>query len=110
MKAILVTGADGQLGTELRRSSWPAGWRVVATDRAVLDLTDTAAIGAFVAAGHDGRPFAAVINGAACHSLHHSRFEFNYGQYTTLWDRIGGTYLKPAEEMFEKSFLKKKWI
>lgn len=65
MKTILVTGAGGQLGTELRSFAWPDGWQVVAVDRANLDLTDATAIAARVAAGHDGRPFAAVINGAA---------------------------------------------
>jgi len=33
-----------------------------------------------------------VINGAANHTIHHLYFDYNYGQYTTLWDRIGGTY------------------
>ena len=62
---ILVTGANGQLGTELQRLTWPAGVRVIAIDVADLDLTDASAIQARVAAGHDGQPFAAVINGAA---------------------------------------------
>lgn len=61
MKAILVTGGNGQLGTELQRCAWPAGYEVVAIDVADLDLTDTAAIAAKVAE----RPWAAVINGAA---------------------------------------------
>jgi lathosterol oxidase len=58
---------------------------------------------------HDGEYVAngTILNGAACHSLHHSRFEFNYGQYTTFWDRVCGTYLRPADEMFEKDYLKK---
>jgi lathosterol oxidase len=42
-----------------------------------------------------------IINGAACHSIHHSKFDFNYGQYTTLWDRIGNTYYKPPRELFK---------
>lgn len=62
---VLVTGANGQLGSELRRAAWPDGWQVVAIDQVELDLADTAAIAAMVAAGHDGQPFAAVINGAA---------------------------------------------
>ena len=62
---VLVTGAGGQLGTELRRAAWPERWQVVAIDQAELDLSDTAAIAAKVAAGHEGQPFAAVINGAA---------------------------------------------
>lgn len=65
MKTILVTGANGQLGIALQRAVLPEGWRVVAVGRALLDLQDTAAIGAMVSAGHDGQPFAAVINAAA---------------------------------------------
>lgn len=61
MKQVLVTGAGGQLGTELQRCAWPDGWEAVAIDLADLDLTDTAAIAAKVAE----RPWAAVINGAA---------------------------------------------
>ena len=65
VRPILVTGAGGQLGTELRRAAWPEGWRVVAADRDMLDLADPAAIGAAVVAGHLGEPWAAVINAAA---------------------------------------------
>ena len=60
-KAILVTGAGGQLGTELQRCPWPTGYEVVAIDHDTLDLTDTAAIAAKVAE----REWAAIINGAA---------------------------------------------
>ncbi len=60
-RAILVTGGNGQLGTELQRCAWPEGYEVVAIDVAELDLTDTAAIAAKIAE----RPWAAVINGAA---------------------------------------------
>ena len=65
MRTILVTGANGQLGTELRRVAWPDGWQVVAVDVTELDLCDAAAIARTVAAGYDGQPFAVVINGAA---------------------------------------------
>lgn len=53
---------------------------------------------------HDGEYIAnsPIINGAACHSVHHYGFNFNFGQYTTLWDRIGGSYRKPDEEMFKR--------
>lgn len=61
MNTILVTGANGQLGTELRRYPWPDGWDVHAVDQDTLDLADTAAIAALVAS----RRWAAVINGAA---------------------------------------------
>lgn len=61
MKSILATGANGQLGHELARIPCPAGYEVVALDRAALDLTDPAAIAEMVAS----RDWAAVINGAA---------------------------------------------
>lgn len=60
-RAILVTGASGQLGTELQRCTLPQGFEVVATDTHTLDLTDAYAITAKVAE----RPWAAVINGGA---------------------------------------------
>lgn len=64
-RAILVTGGNGQLGIELARAALPEGWQVVALDRTGLDLTDAAAITAKVTTGHEGQPWAAVINGAA---------------------------------------------
>ncbi|XP_004636588.1 lathosterol oxidase [Octodon degus] len=50
---------------------------------------------------HDGdfrvpqilRPF---INGSAHHTDHHLFFDYNYGQYFTLWDRIGGSFKNPS--------------
>jgi lathosterol oxidase len=57
---------------------------------------------------HDGdyrvpslvRPF---INGAAHHTEHHLLFNYNYGQFFTLWDRIGGSYKTPlCHESAEK--------
>ena len=61
MKQVLVTGGNGQLGTELKRYAWPDGWDVVGIDIDELDLTDTAAIAVKVAE----RPWAAVISGGA---------------------------------------------
>jgi len=58
---VLVTGAGGQLGTELQRCIWPQGWQATAVDVGDLDLRNTAAIRALVAS----RPWAAIINGAA---------------------------------------------
>ena len=37
------------------------------------------------------------INTTGHHTIHHEIFNYNYGQYTTTWDRIGGTY-KPAKQ------------
>jgi len=53
---------------------------------------------------HDGEYVAnsPILNGAACHTMHHLYFNYNYGQYTTLWDRLGGSYRMPNEELFKK--------
>jgi lathosterol oxidase len=53
---------------------------------------------------HDGEYVAnsPIINGAACHTMHHLYFNVNYGQFTTLWDRLGGSYRKPNEELFRR--------
>lgn len=37
-----------------------------------------------------------LINGAAHHVDHHLFFNYNYGQYFTLWDRLGGSYRYPS--------------
>lgn len=41
-----------------------------------------------------------VVNGAACHTMHHLYFNYNYGQFTTFWDRIAGTYQMPHGRAF----------
>lgn len=53
---------------------------------------------------HDGEYMAnnPILNGAACHGLHHLAFNYNYGQYTTIWDRLGGSYRQPEASMFDK--------
>ncbi|ODV61228.1 C-5 sterol desaturase ASCRUDRAFT_75930 [Ascoidea rubescens DSM 1968] len=59
---------------------------------------------------HDGEYLTndPVVNGAACHTVHHLYFNYNYGQFTTLWDRLGGSYRKPERELFDKSKKKEK--
>ena len=50
---------------------------------------------------HDGdyrvpkylKPF---VNGSAHHTDHHSFFDCNYGQFLTLWDRVGGSFRSPT--------------
>ncbi|XP_006642354.1 lathosterol oxidase [Lepisosteus oculatus] len=37
-----------------------------------------------------------IINGSAHHTDHHLFFDYNYGQYFTLWDRIGRSYRHPS--------------
>ncbi|KAL5340846.1 hypothetical protein BJX70DRAFT_95947 [Aspergillus crustosus] len=51
---------------------------------------------------HDGEYIShfAIINGSACHTMHHLYFNYNYGQFMTLWDRLGGTYRIPKEDGF----------
>ncbi|KAM7396351.1 hypothetical protein PAMP_019396 [Pampus punctatissimus] len=50
---------------------------------------------------HDGDyripgPLICLINGAAHHVDHHLYFNYNYGQYFTLWDILGGSYRHPS--------------
>lgn len=53
---------------------------------------------------HDGEYVSnsPILNGAACHTMHHLYFNYNYGQFTTLWDRLGGSYRKPNDELFRR--------
>lgn len=34
--------------------------------------------------------------------MHHLYFNYNYGQFTTLWDRLGGSYRQPNDELFQR--------
>lgn len=58
---ILVTGANGQVGTELCKQSEGYGFSVIATDYQELDITDQQAVALFVA---DNKPDI-IINSAA---------------------------------------------
>ena len=40
-------------------------------------------------------PLKPLINGAAHHADHHLLFNYNYGQFFTLWDRIGASFKNP---------------
>jgi Delta7-sterol 5-desaturase len=35
------------------------------------------------------------VNGAAHHTIHHTGFNFNYGQYFVFWDFLGGSFRDP---------------
>jgi len=61
MMKLLITGCDGQVGTELTRQSVALGWTVKAVDRDGLDITDPVAVNKAV------RAFVpdAVVNAAA---------------------------------------------
>ena len=39
------------------------------------------------------KPF---VNGSAHHTDHHLFYNYNYGQFFTLWDRIGGSFRWPS--------------
>ncbi|KAI9218338.1 lathosterol oxidase [Blastocladiella britannica] len=49
---------------------------------------------------HDGAYMVSgtFINGAAHHTIHHLEFNYNYGQYFTLWDKIGNSHMTPTIE------------
>jgi len=55
---------------------------------------------------HDGNFMvrSTIINSSAHHDVHHLYFNYNYGQYFTLWDRVGGSYRQPTEEQIVISF------
>ena len=36
-----------------------------------------------------------IVNGSAHHTDHHLLYNYNYGQFFTLWDRIGGSFRVP---------------
>ena len=49
---------------------------------------------------HDGNyhvpePLKPFINGSAHHTDHHLYYNYNYGQFFTLWDRLGGSFRLP---------------
>ncbi|KAJ2598523.1 c-5 sterol desaturase [Coemansia sp. RSA 1722] len=54
---------------------------------------------------HDGEYVASnpVVNGAAHHTVHHLYFNYNYGQFTTMFDRLFNTYRKPSQEVYDRS-------
>lgn len=45
-----------------------------------------------------GHPLERIVNGPAHHTLHHMYFVYNYGQYFTWADRVGGSYRHPKTE------------
>nr|CCC92109.1 putative lathosterol oxidase [Trypanosoma congolense IL3000] len=45
-----------------------------------------------------------IINTTGHHTIHHEKFSYDYGQYFTLWDRIGGTY-KAAKQTHHMPFV-----
>ncbi len=56
-----MTGAAGQVGSELARTCWPKGAELILADRSVLDICDRDAVGRFVA----GESVDVIVNAAA---------------------------------------------
>ncbi|KAL1922850.1 uncharacterized protein VTP21DRAFT_9226 [Calcarisporiella thermophila] len=56
---------------------------------------------------HDGEMLTnnPVINSSAHHTIHHLYFNYNYGQYSTLWDRVGKSHRLPAYKQTERQIL-----
>jgi lathosterol oxidase len=37
-----------------------------------------------------------IVNGSMHHTIHHSKFIYNYGQYFTFWDKLLGSHYEPC--------------
>ncbi|KAG5504459.1 hypothetical protein JKF63_04911 [Porcisia hertigi] len=48
------------------------------------------------------------INTTGHHTIHHELFNYDYGQYTTVWDRLCGSY-RPAEQTHQMKTLLHAW-
>ncbi|EEB05692.1 C-5 sterol desaturase Erg31 [Schizosaccharomyces japonicus yFS275] len=61
---------------------------------------------------HDGKYLSnnPIINGAAHHNGHHLYFNYNYGQFTTLFDRLGGSFRAPDPAWFDKDMRSRKEV
>ncbi|OLY83515.1 C-5 sterol desaturase erg31 [Smittium mucronatum] len=57
---------------------------------------------------HDGNYLSnnPIINGAAHHTLHHTRFQYNYGQFTTIFDRLFNSHMRPGPSVYNSSIRK----
>lgn len=48
------------------------------------------------------------ITSAVHHDIHHLQYHYNFGQYLTLWDHIGGSYRQPVPSKQRQAHLIKK--
>jgi len=63
----------------------------------VVHLVALVAVNIWSTSIHDGVsafPFR-FLNGAAHHTIHHTDFYYNYGQYFVFWDWMFGSFLSP---------------
>jgi lathosterol oxidase len=53
-----------------------------------------------------------LVNNTGRHTLHHWYYDYNYGQYTTIWDRLCGTHKSPFEgcEEVPEGVLRTAWL
>ncbi len=62
----------------------------------ILYLTVLGLVGMWTLNIHDRFTFRWFgIKGAAHHTIHHTKFLYNYGQYFTFWDRFYNTFMDP---------------
>lgn len=62
----------------------------------VVHLLSLVAVSMWTINIHDRVNFAIPgVNGAGHHTIHHTTYKSNYGQYTILWDSLFGTYRDP---------------
>ncbi|KAJ1984449.1 c-5 sterol desaturase [Dimargaris verticillata] len=61
---------------------------------------------------HDGEYLATnpIVNGSAHHTVHHLYFNYNYGQYFTLWDRLFGSHRYPPKEVTDRELRNSKVV
>eukprot|EP00007_Cunea_sp_BSH-02190019_P000896 CAMPEP_0174230206 /NCGR_PEP_ID=MMETSP0417-20130205/1012_1 /TAXON_ID=242541 /ORGANISM="Mayorella sp, Strain BSH-02190019" /LENGTH=283 /DNA_ID=CAMNT_0015307851 /DNA_START=38 /DNA_END=886 /DNA_ORIENTATION=- len=54
---------------------------------------------------HDRIPYykGSIVNSTMHHDAHHRFFFYNYGQYFSMWDKIGGSYRDPADLIADPS-------
>jgi len=51
-----------------------------------------------------------IVNGAAHHDIHHREFNYNYGQYFTVWDRIGKSHMDVDIHGGDKDAVSPAWL
>jgi dTDP-4-dehydrorhamnose reductase len=71
MADVLIVGSAGQLGFELTRAAWPAGYRISGVDLAELDITDASAVARQI----EARSPELIVNAAAYTAVDRSEDE-----------------------------------
>ncbi|CAO3587201.1 unnamed protein product [Absidia cylindrospora] len=51
-----------------------------------------------------------IINTTAHHTVHHLYFNYNYGQYFTFWDKLGGSHRQPTAEQYDAALRNNKKV